>query len=419
MNIQEFIKQLFDRRRNLIEQQREHHAQMEARDGGPTAEDNAKWEALDEDIREIGSRIDHLVSMEEVNRQHEEQRAQFENMLTPRHESVDESVEQRIRTFMRAALPDAEQWGPTSITVNWRGNPLAEQRDLTKGIATAGGDLVPTSFVRTLMEHLIELAAVRRTQPNVITTSSGENLQLPKTTAKQTAVIVGEGATIPEGDPAFGQVTLGSFKYANLIDVSRELIEDEAVDLASFLARDAGIAIGQANGAHLVTGTGTGQPEGVATNGTVGKTGATGQTTSVTTDDLIDLFHSVVSGYRVRGWWLMNDLTAAFVRKIKDADNQYIWQPGLQAGQPDLLLGRPVVTDPNVAEMAANALSVAFGDFGRYYTIRDVGSVRFERSDDFRFGNDLTAFRVIFRTDARQVINGADAAVKWYQNSAT
>ena len=86
---------------------------------------------------------------------------------------------------------------------------------------------------------------------------------------------------------------------------------------------------------------------------------------------------------------------------------------------PDTLLGKPVVTDPNMAVMAANAYSIAFGDFGQYFIIRDVAGVRFERSDDFRFGNDLVAFRVILRTDSKQVVNGANGAVKFYRNSAT
>jgi HK97 family phage major capsid protein len=173
-----------------------------------------------------------------------------------------------------------------------------------------------------------------------------------------------------------------------------------------------------------VTGTGTSQPQGVANSPTVGKTGTTGQTLTVTGGDLIDLYHSVVSAYRRNGTWLMNDLSLAIVRKIRDDTGgtglgNFLWQPGLSAGAPDLLLGRPVVTDPNVAVMAANAYSIAFGDFSLFYTIRDVDGVRFERSDDFAFANDLVSFRAIIRTDGRQVVNGSASAVKFYRNSAT
>ena len=196
------------------------------------------------------------------------------------------------------------------------------------------------------------------------------------------------------------------------------------MDLLSYIARAAGLALGTVTGTYYVTGTGTSQPQGVAASGQVGVTGATGQTLTVTGANLIDLYHSVISGYRRNGTWLMNDLSLAIIRKIRDDTGgaglgNFLWQPGLSAGAPDLLLGRPVVTDPNVAVMAANALSIAFGDFSLYYTIRDVDGVRFERSDDFAFGNDLVSFRAIIRSDGKQVVNGANGAVKFYKNSAT
>lgn len=141
-------------------------------------------------------------------------------------------------------------------------------------------------------------------------------------------------------------------------------------------------------------------------------------------NDLVDLYHSVISGYRANAYWMMNDLSAAIIRKLRDDTGgsglgNFLWQPGLQAGAPDTIFNRPVVTDHNVAVMAANALSIAFGDFSAYFAIRDVNAVRFERSDDFAFANDLVTFRALFRTDSKQLINGASGAVKFYKNSAT
>lgn len=416
MDNKEFLHNLFQKKAALIKEIRDTVSEIESRaDRRETGEDKQKLDNLEKELGEHEERIKHITLLEDSNKRDAEQREKFENMLVVPTDRQEHELEARIRNFMRAALPDATEWGPRSIDID-----LAEQRDLSVGTATAGGNLVPTGFVRTLQDFLEERAAIRRTNAEVLRTSSGENLQHPKVTGHGSAAIVGEGTAIPESDPTFGQLTLGAFKYGTLVQVTSELIQDNAVDLPGFLARNAGLQIGQANGAHLVTGTGTGQPEGISNSGTVGKTGATGQTTTVTGDDLIDLFHSVTSGYRARAFWVMNDLTAASVRKLKVSTNdQYLWQPGLQAGQPDLLLGRPVITDPNMPTMAANALSIAFGDFFFYYKIRDVRTVRFERSDDFAFANDLVTFRVLFRTDARQAINGADAAVKFYQNSAT
>ena len=100
--------------------------------------------------------------------------------------------------------------------------------------------------------------------------------------------------------------------------------------------------------------------------------------------------------------WLMKDSTLAAVRKLKDTTNQYLWQPSVQVGVPDTLLGKPVVTDPNVAAVALSAKSVAFGDFSAYF-VRQVNGVRFERSDDYAFNTDLVTFRALLRGDGLTV----------------
>ena len=117
------------------------------------------------------------------------------------------------------------------------------------------------------------------------------------------------------------------------------------------------------------------EPDGVAVTPVIGKTGTTGQTLSVTGDDLIDVYHSIVTGYRNAGTWLMRDATLASIRKIKTgvaSSVEYLWQPGLAAGAPDTILGRPIITDPAMPAMAANPYWVLFGDFSRHYLIRDV-----------------------------------------------
>jgi HK97 family phage major capsid protein len=271
---------------------------------------------------------------------------------------------------------------------------------------------------------MLEANGVRRTNSTILSTSSGENLLVPKTTGHGTATLVAEAGPFLENDPQFAQVTLTSYKFGQLIQVSRELVEDTAVDLLGYLARAAGMAIGVVTEGFFVTGTGSAQPEGIANSPTVGKTGTTGQTLTVIANDLIDLYHSVFDQYRTRAFWIMKDSSAAVIRKLRDDTGgaglgNFVWQPGLVAGTPDTIFGRPVVTSASMPAMAANAHSIAFGDFSLYYTIRDVNSVRFERSDDFAFANDLVSFRSVLRTDGKQVVNGANGAVKFYRNSAT
>lgn len=429
----ELVKSVYEKRRKAVDAQQALVASVEAAGGTWSAEDDAEHLRINSEIDELGRRVDSLLDTAEQAKHVEEQRARFEGVIRPAESAGDVTTDEQLRSWLRAGLADSEVWAPRALRFNIPSDTKAavlrahngmESRDLTVGSATAGGNTVPTGFVAKLYEHMIEAAAVRQTGATILTTSSGENLLVPKTTGHGSAVLVGEGVGLSESDPAFGQVTLGAYKFGQLIQISTELVQDTAVDLLGYIARAAGLALGTVTGTYYVTGTGTAQPQGVAASGVVGVTGATGQTLTVIGNNLLDLYHSVVTGYRRNGTWLMNDLSLALVRKIRDDTGgaglgNFLWQPGLTAGAPDSLLGRPVITDPNVATMAANALSIAFGDFGMYFTIRDVNGVRFERSDDFAFGNDLVSFRAIIRSDSRQVINGSNSAVKWYKNSAT
>ncbi len=417
----ELIRELHDKRTTLREEQKAVFANMEGDlEGEGNAERQKKFDELDKDIVRYGERINSLTTMLVHEAEDAKQREAFAGMLKTDAEAFSEEhdLETRLRTWFRAGLPDAEVWAPKSITVK------LESHDLVKGTTTAGGYTVPTGFVNRLQQHLVEAAAIRQTNAQVIQTDSGEDLPFPKTTGHGAAVLVAEGVALSESDPAFGQITLNAYKFGQLEQASRELIEDTAVDLLGYLAEAAGRAIGTVTDTYFVTGTGTAQPQGIANAPTAGKTGTTGQTLTVIANDLIDLYHSLTTGYRSRATWVMNDLSAAILRKLRDDTGgtglgNFLWQPGLQAGQPDTIFNRPVITDPNMAVMAANAYSIAFGDFSAYYVIRDVAAVRFERSDDFAFANDLVSFRSIFRTDGKQLINGSAAAVKFYRNSAT
>lgn len=291
----------------------------------------------------------------------------------------------------------------------------AEFRTLSRLSAAAGNNTVPVSFQSQLVEHLTNNARLLEAA-TVLTTTSGENLQIPTTTAVSTAAITAEAAVIAASDPAFGQVTLSSYKYGILMQASTELLEDSAIDVEGFLGRQAGVALGNALGGHLITGTGTGQPRGLSLDTTLGVTGATGTAGAFTADNLIDLYFSVIPSYRVSGTWLMNDTALAAVRKLKSTTNDYLFQPGLEAGVPDLLLGRPVLTDPGVATPGLASKSIFFGDLSRYY-VRIAGGFRLERSEDFAFSSDLVTFRCLLRADGR--LADTQGAVKHFIGAAT
>lgn len=407
----ELAKRLTERRNSVWEQAKA-LADKAAEEGRQfTGEEEASWTALDSELTALDERIKNVLEGEQRAKDAEDAMAKLRGEQ-PRGKGKsgggqDAPGAEELRSFLRgegARYFDVTPGGP----VNYR--------DLTKGSATAGGNTVPTGFYERLMAHLIETSAVLQTMPTVLNTSSGESIQVPKTTAHSSAAIVAEAGAITESDPAFGQVTLGAFKYGTLIQVSRELLTDTGVDLEGYLSMQAGRALGNAFGAHMVTGTGTGQPRGVVTDATVGKTGATAGG-AFTADDLIDLQYSVIAPYRASAscFWVVKDATLGTVRKLKGSDGQYIWQPSLVAGAPDMLLGKPIVTDPNVAAVGTTAKSVIFGDMSQYF-VRLAGAVRFERSDDFAFNSDLVTFRALLRADAALV--DLTGAVKVFQGAA-
>lgn len=400
--MQERIKRLVEERARTWEQAKAllDTAETESRD--LSGEEEGQWTALNETMTQLDERITELEELRARNEQADEVRQRYERAEPASDGKLSE--DEQWRQFLSSPIdPKTGQRRSMEISlsqlkVEVRGTGVWEVRDLSKLTAAAGGDLVPTGFRRQLYQHLIENSAIRQTNVTVLTTNSGEAIQVPKTTAHYTAALVAEADPLVESDPTFGQVTLDAFKYGRLIQVSSELIADNAVDLVGYLAANAGAALGNASGAHFVTGTGTGQPNGVVDASTLGVTGGAGVAGAFTADNLIDLWVSVIEPYASRGWWLFRRATLGNIRKLKDQQDQYLWQPGLAGDTQSTILGRPYVTDPNVPAVALSAKSVLFGDFSAYY-IRDVAGVRFERSDDFAFGNDLVSFRAILRTD--------------------
>lgn len=388
------LKNTKGKRDALVAEMRAAVEEGEARDGGPTAEDEAKIRKYDADVAAIDQRMAGIVDA----------LTRSENIDPDVQRALDESAQ---RQGSQGDAPDEAAQLRSFLSGETRSITF-KARDLSVGTPTAGGNTVPTGFYEQLVEHMIEVSGVRQAGPTILRTASGESIQVPVTTAHSSAALTAENTAITESDPAFAQRELGAYKYATLMQVSSELLNDSGVDLRGYLARQAGRAVGNAFGAHLVTGTGTSQPQGVATAATVGKTGLA---TAPTNDDLIDLYHSVISPYRMSNscGWLMADATVASIRKIKDSDGQYIWQPGLTAGTPDTILGKPLWIDPNVAAIGNSAKSVLFGDFAAYF-VREVNEVRFESSMDFAFNADMVTFRAIVRGDG--VLADQTGAVK-------
>jgi predicted phage gp36 major capsid-like protein len=202
--------------------------------------------------------------------------------------------------------------------------------------------------------------------------------------------------------PDLCQKTIDAFKLTDLVKVSVELLQDSMFDLESYIAQEFARAFGVAEEEAFCVGTGTGQPTGIFTeNG--GTVGVTTSGASITVDNIIDLIYALKSPYRRNAVFLMRDVTVSALRKLKDTNGQYIWQPSVQAGQPDRLLGYPIYTSPYVPAVAAGALPIAFGDFSNYWIADRMGRT-VQRLNELYAGNGQVGFIAAERVDGKVIL---------------
>lgn len=283
-------------------------------------------------------------------------------------------------------------------------------RTLLSNNTSSASATVPIDFYDQLISYLIEVSGLLQTGPTVLNTAGGETLQIPTVSAHPVAASAAQGGVIPSGDPAFSSKTLGSQKFGWQGSVARELIDDTAVDLLGYLAMAAGRALGNTFGSSLLNGTNgvsggllTLAPSGVvgAPSATVLAASATGQVVGGPSyANLVDLEYSVIAPYRQSRScaWLAADQSMGQLRKLTDTLGRPIWEPSPALGVPDMFLGKPLIADPFMPHFGSTNVSIIFGDFSQYF-VRLVGGIRFERSDDFQFGNDLVTFRALIRGD--------------------
>ena len=265
---------------------------------------------------------------------------------------------------------------------------------------TDGGYLVPTEFETQIVTGLEE-ANIIRSLAKTINTSAERKIPIAAT--HSTAQWTAENAAYTESDPAFAQKTIDAFKLTDLVKVSVELLQDSMFDLESYIAREFARAFGIAEEEAFCVGTGTGQPTGIftASGGTVGVTASS--PTAITVDNLIDLIYALKSPYRRNAVFLMKDITVSALRKLKDSNGAYLWQPSVQAGQPDRLLGYPLYTSPYVPAAEAGSLPIAFGDFSNYWIADRMGRT-VQRLNELYAGNGQVGFIAAERVDGKVIL---------------
>jgi HK97 family phage major capsid protein len=265
---------------------------------------------------------------------------------------------------------------------------------------TDGGYLVPTEFENQIISGLEE-ANVVRSIAKTITTAAERKIPIAAT--HSTAQWTAENAAYTESNPTFAQKTIDAFKLTDLVKVSLELLQDSMFDLESYIAAEFARAFGVAEEEAFCVGTGTGQPTGIFTEngGAVGVTATS--PTAISVDNLIDLIYALKSPYRRNAVFLMKDVTVSALRKLKDNNGAYLWQPSVQAGQPDRLLGYPLYTSPYAPAVAAGALPIAFGDFSNYWIADRMGRT-VQRLNELYAGNGQVGFIATERVDGKVIL---------------
>jgi HK97 family phage major capsid protein len=291
-----------------------------------------------------------------------------------------------------------------------------ESRALDSATSTKGPETVPQDFLSTVQAKLLTTGPMLDgSVVNLLNTNSGNDIKVPVEATRMAGTATAQGATFAVSDPTFANITLRAHKFSTLVVASNELVSDTGIDLQSFLGAQIGIALGTAVNQALTLGTGTTVPNGIVTAaGTAAAvTGGTGVTGGFSSDQLIQLMHSVDSLYAAQpgAGWMMARSTMGSVRSLKGAEG-YLFQTYAAEGMVGSLLGYPVFENPYVATPAVNAKSVLFGDIGAYIT-RIVGGIEIVRSDEAYFLSDQIAWRATVRVDG-DLGGGRTDAVKYF-----
>ena len=395
------ITEMRDKRKKLIETM-DSFLDTHQKDGSLSAEDDAVYNGMEREINTLTNDIHRM-----------ERRAEIEAEL-------EKPVSKPLtgKPMSNSPAEDDEQTGVKAKAYKksfW--NAMREKHirpevlnALQEGTDSEGGYLVPDEFEHTLVEALEEENIFRKLA-HIINTSSGDR-KIPVVATKGTASWVDEEGSITESDDSFTQVSIGAYKLGTLIKVSNELLHDSVFDLEKYISKEFARRIGTKEEDSFFNGDGDGKPVGIF-NGTGGaQVGVTAASTSaITADEIIDLFYSLGAPYRKKAVWVVNDATVKSIRKLKDGNGNYLWQPALTSDTPDTLLGRPVYTSSAVPTIASGKKVIAFGDFS-YYWIADRQGRVFKKLSELYATTDQTGFVATQRVDGKLILPEAIKVLK-------
>lgn len=373
--------------------------------GTLSVEDDAVYEKMENEISALGKEINRMERLEAIDK---EMGMPTSAPLTSKPEKV------KVDTKVGRASDEYKKafW---NVTRNPR--TATAINALQEGVDSEGGYLVPDEFERTLIKGLEEENIIR-SKAHVFTTSAGDR-KIPIVTSTGTASWVDEEGTITESDTSFGQQLIGAHKVATLIKVSEELLQDSAFNLEEYFKSEFARRIGNAEENAFLTGNGTGKPTGILDDTYGAGIGVTtASSTAISADEIIDLFYSLKAPYRKNAIWVLNDTTIKLIRKLKDSNGQYLWQPALRDGEFDTILGKRIFTSAFAPEVAAGNKTIAFGDLS-YYWIGDRQGITFKRLNEKYAESGQIGFIASKRVDGKLILPEAIKVLKQKTGTAS
>ncbi len=417
--------QIWERMKELVD-----GAERENRD--LSTEEDQNWQRANTDISALDSRIERQLTLERTPAPPEEER-RIPGRESPARENAGTGTgagagdqEARAAAY-RSAFEHYVRFGRGELDPEehrlLRGGLMTqrlsvdEQRSIGTDSAVAAGYLVPDEYERTIRQNMLAFGGMREVA-TIMATDTGADLIMPTSDdTGNTGELLAEHGTVSAQDVNVGRLTLKAHMYSSKrVNVSWQLLQDAAFDLPAWLQRVLAERIARITNTHFTTGSGGNQPYGVTLQAATGVSGATGQTTICTWDDLINLEHKVDPAYRRNARYMFHDNTLSYLRRIKDGEGRYLWQPGATAGAPSSINGWPYTINQDIAQMAASAISVVFGDFSTY-TIRDVRGFFLVRMDEVYAPQAEVAFIGFSRHDGL-LLNTGTNPLQTYVNSA-
>ena len=377
------VKELIEKRAKVWETAKNFVDTHEDKNGNLSAEDKETYSRMEAEIEELTNSIER---QQRAERREQELSKPVNSPITGK--PYKDEPQGEVKTGR--ASDEYKKAMLTALRSNFR----QVSNVLQEGVDADGGYLVPEEYDHRLIDVLTE-ENIMRGIATKITTSGEHKINIAAT--KPAAAWIEEGGALSFGDATFDQKILDAHKLHVAIKITEELLYDNAFGLENYIITEFGKALANAEEDAFLNGDGVGKPTGIFDKTKGGESIGT-LTAALKSDDILDLIYKLKRPYRKNASFIMNDATLAQIRKLKDNNGQYLWQPSYQANEPDKILGYNIRTSA-----FAPTDAIAFGDY-KYYNIGDRGSRSFKQLNELFAGNGMIGYVAKERVDGLLIL---------------